>query len=195
MRSRTCWQANRSRPRNLKSRAARSVAIKDKPVRGAVPFFNGLSRTGLFCEVSGIMKRPGVRGGGILIVVGVTGLCFLLLLRGPGAASEEAARKPAKEKTPITYARQVSRVIQDKCQSCHHPGTAAPFSLLTYKDAVHWSETIRDVLADKRMPPWHADPRFGTFSNDRRLSKQELDTLVGWLDSDMPMGDEKDLPP
>ncbi|HEV3117572.1 MAG TPA: hypothetical protein VGY58_10990, partial [Gemmataceae bacterium] len=141
------------------------------------------------------MKRPGVRGGGILILVGATGLCFLLLLRGAGAASEEAAKKPAKEKTPITYARQVSRIIQDKCQSCHHPGTAAPFSLLTYKDAVRWSETIRDVLSDKRMPPWHADPRFGTFSNDRRLSKEEMDTLVGWLDSDMAMGDEKDLPP
>jgi mono/diheme cytochrome c family protein len=141
------------------------------------------------------MKRPGVRGGGILILVGATGLCFLLLLRGAGAASEEAARKPAKEKTPITYARQVSRIIQDKCQSCHHPGTAAPFSLLTYKDAVHWSETIRDVLSDERMPPWHADPRFGTFSNDRRLSKEEKDTLVGWLDSDMAMGDEKELPP
>src|SRR5438132_6780290 len=140
------------------------------------------------------MKRSRIRGGSILALVGIAGLSFVFMFRGSGAASEEAAKKPGKAKEAITYARQVSRIIQDKCQSCHHPGTAAPFSLLTYKDAVHWSETIRDVLSDERMPPWHADPRFGTFSNDRRLSKEEKDTLVGWLDSDMPMGDEKYMP-
>src|SRR5438309_1837175 len=139
------------------------------------------------------MNLANIRRGGILTLAGIAGFS-LFLLRGPEAASEETAKNAAKAKESVTYARQVSRIIQNKCQSCHHPGTAAPFSLLTYKDAVHWSETIRDVLVEKRMPPWHADPRFGSFSNDRRLSNDELDTLIAWLDAGTPMGDEKDLP-
>jgi len=51
------------------------------------------------------------------------------------------------------------------------------------------------VISDKRMPPWHADPRYGHFSNDRRLPKEELQTLLAWLDTGMKFGDKKDLPP
>ncbi|HEV3083867.1 MAG TPA: hypothetical protein VGY66_29060 [Gemmataceae bacterium] len=141
------------------------------------------------------MKQAHVRPGGIVALLSVAGIACLVLLRGAGAAAEKAEKTPAKAKEPITYARQVSRIIQDKCQSCHHPGTAAPFSLLTYKNAVHWAETIREVVSEKRMPPWHADPRFGAFSNDRRLSQEDKDTLLSWLDNGTPMGDEKDLPP
>jgi mono/diheme cytochrome c family protein len=138
------------------------------------------------------MKRARMQRGSILTLAGIAGFSFLLL--GPGAASKEAGKDRVKEKEPVTYARQVSRILQDKCQTCHHPGTAAPFSLLTYKDAVHWSGTIREVVSEKRMPPWHADPRFGHFENDRRLSKDELDTLLAWVDSGTPKGDDKDLP-
>src|SRR5437868_8735457 len=99
--------------------------------------------------------------GGILTLLGMAGMCVLAYPWGPGAASEKAEKAAGKAKEAITYARQVSRIIQDKCQSCHHPGTAAPFSLLTFKDAVHWSETIREVVCEKRMPPWHADPHYG----------------------------------
>src|ERR1700758_1801835 len=91
------------------------------------------------------------------------------------AGDAKNPKNPTKPKEAITYAKQVSRIVQDRCQTCHHAGTAAPFSLLTYDDAVNWSDTIREVLADKRMPPWHADPRYGHFSNDRRLPKEELD--------------------
>jgi hypothetical protein len=140
------------------------------------------------------MKRTRVRRGSMLILAGMMG-CSLFLLHGTGAASKEETKDRAKEREPVTYAKQVLRIIQDKCQSCHHPGTAAPFSLLTYKDAVHWSGTIREVISEKRMPPWHADPRYGHWENDRRLSKEELSTLLAWLDNGMQRGDDKDMPP
>ena len=38
------------------------------------------------------------------------------------------------------------------------------------------------------------DPR-GTFSNDRRLTDQEKDTLIAWVDQGAKQGDPKDLPP
>jgi hypothetical protein len=123
------------------------------------------------------------------------GMLSMLWIGGAGAISKEPAEEARRGKEPITYAKQVSRILQDRCQTCHHPGTAAPFSLLTYEDAVNWSESIREALTEKRMPPWHADPRYGHFSNDRRLPKEELDTLLGWLDTGLELGDKRDLPP
>jgi peroxiredoxin/mono/diheme cytochrome c family protein len=102
--------------------------------------------------------------------------------------------KKAKEDGEITFAKQVSRILQKNCQECHRPGQIGPFSLLTYKDAAAWSDNIREVVTDGRMPPWHADPHFGKFSNDRRMSKEDKDTLLAWLDGGMAKGDAKDLP-
>jgi hypothetical protein len=45
------------------------------------------------------------------------------------------------------------------------------------------------------MPPWHADPRHGTFANDRRLTQDERDTLLAWIDTGAKKGDENDRPP
>jgi hypothetical protein len=54
---------------------------------------------------------------------------------------------------------------------------------------------IREVVEDRRMPTWHADPRYGHFRNDRSLSAQERATLLAWVDQGTPLGDPKDLPP
>ncbi|GIW79852.1 MAG: thiol-disulfide isomerase [Gemmatales bacterium] len=105
-------------------------------------------------------------------------------------------REIATKKTGrITYARQIARILQENCQECHRPGQIGPMPLLTYQDAVAWSGTIREVVMQKRMPPWYADPRFGSFANDRRLSKKEIDLLLEWIDSGLAEGDPKDLPP
>jgi peroxiredoxin/mono/diheme cytochrome c family protein len=104
------------------------------------------------------------------------------------------AKKPRAE-GEITYAKQVSRIMQRRCQECHRPGEIGPFALLTYKDAKAWADTIHEVVLEQRMPPWHPDPRFGTFSNDRRLSPDEADTLLEWVSRGCPKGDDKDLPP
>jgi peroxiredoxin/mono/diheme cytochrome c family protein len=96
---------------------------------------------------------------------------------------------------PVTYAKHVSRILQKNCQECHRPGRIGPMSLLTFKDALAWSDTIREVVSERRMPPWHADPHYGKFSNDRRLSKEDRETLLAWIDNGTPRGDDKDLPP
>ncbi len=44
------------------------------------------------------------------------------------------------------------------------------------------------------MPPWLADPAYGHFSNDRRLTQKEIDTIVTWVDAGAPAGDDRDLP-
>ena len=102
--------------------------------------------------------------------------------------------KPKGEGT-VTFARQVSRVLQKHCQDCHRPGQAGPMPLLTYDDARAWSAMIREVVRDGRMPPWYADPKFGKFTNDRSLPAADREALVAWVNQGCPRGDDRDLPP
>ncbi len=96
---------------------------------------------------------------------------------------------------PVNYAQHIAPILQNRCQSCHRPGEVGPFSLLTYEDAQRRAGGILEVLETRRMPPWHADPRYGHFANDRRLSAKERATLLAWIDQDMPRGDAACEPP
>jgi len=118
----------------------------------------------------------------------------------PSVAETEPAgclitrRDRLENRDTITFAEHVSRILQTRCANCHHPGTAAPFSLLNYEQARDRAEMIRETVTQRRMPPWSADPRHGQFSNDLRLSETEIDTLVAWVDNGSPPGDPDDLP-
>jgi peroxiredoxin len=111
----------------------------------------------------------------------------------PGCFIGRAA--PAALQAKVTYARDIAPILRKHCQECHRPGQAAPFSLLTYKQARAWSDTIREVVEAGRMPPWGADPRHGEFANDRRLPEADRKALLAWIEQDCPKGDERDLPP
>ena len=95
----------------------------------------------------------------------------------------------------VTYAKHVASILQKRCQECHRSGEIGPFSLQTYEDAQKRTSRIREAVLEERMPPWHADPRFGHFANDRRLSQDERDTLLAWIDQGALKGNDKDLPP
>ena len=94
----------------------------------------------------------------------------------------------------VTYANQVSRILNDHCVGCHRSGEVAPFSLTDYDEVIGWAEMIVEVVDDQRMPPWHADPKHGTFKNDASLSDEEKSLLKTWVENGAPMGDAKDLP-
>lgn len=102
----------------------------------------------------------------------------------------------ASDKTvvSVTYTKDVAPILYKSCAACHRPGEIAPMSLLSYKDVRPWAKSIREVVAERRMPPWLADPHYGEFSNDRRLSQKEIDTIVAWVDAGAKEGDAKDLP-
>lgn len=81
---------------------------------------------------------------------------------------------------------EVAAIIAKRCATCHREGQSAPFALDGYDSVVQWSKMIREVVSERRMPPWHADPRYGHFANDRSLTQEEIDTLVAWIDGGMP---------
>lgn len=95
----------------------------------------------------------------------------------------------------VTYTNQVARILQNRCVECHRAGEVAPFALTSYDEVVGWGEMMREVVDNNRMPPWFADPKHGHFSNDRRLSDEEKQTLSTWVENGCPEGDAADLPP
>ena len=96
--------------------------------------------------------------------------------------------------SPVTYADQVSRILQERCVSCHREGDIGPMDLTGYDDVVAWSDMILEVIRDERMPPWHAAPEHGVFANDRRMSREEIATLEQWVRAGAPLGDPARLP-
>lgn len=103
-------------------------------------------------------------------------------------------RAPKQAAQAITYSNQVVRILQNKCQTCHRSEGAAPFSLTSYDQVQAWSKTIKEVVVERRMPPWHADPHYGKFVNDRSLNQAEIDTLIAWIDGGAAKGQDADLP-
>ncbi len=95
----------------------------------------------------------------------------------------------------VTYCRDVAPVLQRRCQVCHRPGQIGPFSLTSYQEAAGWAENIREVVRAGRMPPWHADPQYGKFANDPRLTDEERRILDDWVADGAAEGDPGDLPP
>jgi hypothetical protein len=94
----------------------------------------------------------------------------------------------------VTFNKDVLPVLQKNCQECHRPGEVAPMSLLTYSEARPWAKALKTAVVTQKMPPWFADPKYGHFANDRRLSPEEIDVISAWADNGSPEGDAKDKP-
>jgi hypothetical protein len=94
-----------------------------------------------------------------------------------------------------TFAKEVSRIIQAKCENCHRPGQVGPFSLTNFEEVSAFSKEIKRVTAARKMPPWSAVPGHGEFKNERRLSEDEIQTIAAWVDAGAPLGNKSDLPP
>ena len=104
---------------------------------------------------------------------------------------------PASTTSPqnaVTFSNQISRILQKNCTSCHRSGEVGPFSLTDYDEVAGWAGMIQEVVNEGRMPPWHADPEHGSFSNDCRLSEDEIRMINQWVDAGAPRGDEANLP-
>lgn len=88
----------------------------------------------------------------------------------------------------------VAPLLQRHCQECHRSGQIAPMSFLTYEETRPWAESIRENVASRTMPPWHADSHSGEFKNDRSLSQEEIDTFIAWADAGAVRGKRGETP-
>jgi hypothetical protein len=93
-----------------------------------------------------------------------------------------------REAGVVTYTGDVAPILRKRCQACHRPGQIGRFSLLTFDQARRWAQSIQEVVEEGRMPPWHADPRFGRFANARSLDARERAVLLAWVREGTPRG-------
>jgi len=106
-----------------------------------------------------------------------------------GFASNDAA--------DVTYAKDVATIIQNNCTVCHRPGGIGPMNLVTYEDARRYARRIREQVSNRLMPPYYYDTDIGIqdLQHDWRLSDEQINTVVAWVDQGAPMGDPADMPP
>jgi mono/diheme cytochrome c family protein len=95
----------------------------------------------------------------------------------------------------VTFSEHIAPIVFANCASCHRPGEAAPFSLLSYEDVRKRGALIVSVTKSRYMPPWHAEHGYGEFSDERRLTDQQIATLDQWVKAGMPQGDPAKTPP
>jgi hypothetical protein len=97
----------------------------------------------------------------------------------------------------VTFTKDVAPILQRSCQNCHRPGSIAPMSLLTYKDARPWARSIKEKVVRRQMPPWHIDRAVGItkFKDDPSLTDAEIATISSWVDQGAVEGNPADMPP
>ncbi|HMO92854.1 MAG TPA: redoxin domain-containing protein [Pirellulaceae bacterium] len=101
---------------------------------------------------------------------------------------------PAKTGGAVTFANQISRLLNQHCVTCHREGEIGPFCLTDYAEVAGWAGMIAEVVSSNRMPPWHANPDHGEFANDARLSDEEKAMIIEWVEAGAPLGDVEQLP-
>ena len=122
-----------------------------------------------------------------------------LALAAVAARQAESARKvrsgPADSNTQVTFNRDIAAIIFHNCSQCHHPGEAGPFSLLTYADVKSHGRQIAFVTQKRIMPPWLPDPGDTNFTDELRLSDEQILMIQRWVDQGEMEGNPGDLPP
>jgi tetratricopeptide (TPR) repeat protein/mono/diheme cytochrome c family protein len=144
-----------------------------------------------------------MRGGARRALASAAALVGLLAATSPGAMAGSApAQRPATPpsavdaREAVTFSRDIAPLFFAHCATCHRPGTAAPFSLLTYHDARPWARAIKQATSTRSMPPWKPEPGYGgPFLGDRRLTDAQIDLIARWVDAGALAGSPADLPP
>lgn len=101
-------------------------------------------------------------------------------------------RDRRNEHAKISYTERIAPMLAENCASCHRAGGIGPWAMTSYEMVHGFAPMIREVVRTKRMPPWHADPHYGSFVGDRSLTAEDIKTLVHWIEAGVPRGDGPD---
>jgi hypothetical protein len=93
----------------------------------------------------------------------------------------------------ISYSERIAPLLVDKCVACHREGGVGPWAMTGYGIVRGFAPMIREVVRTKRMPPWHADPHYGSFVGDRSVTNEDTRDLVHWIEAGAPRGKGGDL--
>lgn len=91
-----------------------------------------------------------------------------------------------------TYTDDVAEIINNNCVVCHREGGIGPMSFETYEQVRPWAPLIQMRVANREMPPYAYDHGIGIqdLQGDWRLSQDEIDTVVAWVNNGSLYGDQ-----
>ena len=115
-----------------------------------------------------------------------------MIIRGIGLFMAAAAVMPAAN--TVTFTETIAPIVYQNCVTCHRPGEAAPFSLISYEDVKKRGALIATVTKARYMPPWHAAHAYGEFAEERRLTDAQIAEFGEWVNQGMPQGDPAKMP-
>ncbi|MEO1614947.1 MAG: redoxin domain-containing protein [Planctomycetota bacterium] len=101
---------------------------------------------------------------------------------------------PDNENAIYTFNRDIAPILNQHCVECHRQGEIGPFELTEYDEVIGWADMILEVIDQRRMPPWHADPEVGEFVGARQMPTEARSKIARWIEDGMPQGDATDLP-
>ncbi len=135
------------------------------------------------------MRRHGLNSQTVLVLsVGV-------VLAIGGYQSRVWSSEPNSPAAKVTFSRDIAPIVYHYCASCHRPGEAGPFPLLTYQDVKKHGHQIVAVTQTRFMPPWLPEPQDIKLADERRLSDEEIAKIRAWVDQGMLEGKPSELPP
>ncbi|HWD38277.1 MAG TPA: hypothetical protein VG944_05475, partial [Fimbriimonas sp.] len=120
------------------------------------------------------------------------GIAFASIVGGSlatyGFTASHRDDTPPKKKRIPTFAKDIAPIVYDKCVTCHRPGEAGQFSLVSYQDVKKKAQLVAQITSQKLMPPWKPGACDYAFKDDRSLSKDQIDEISAWVAAGMPKG-------
>ncbi len=140
-----------------------------------------------------------VRRSFLLFVVLLAAGCFAFYrwesAEAAANGNDSNSTKTAKRAQPApTFNKEVVRIFQKNCQTCHRAGDIGPFSMMSYTETRPWARAIREAILSKRMPPWKPAAGCVDLKDARGLTQEEINTIVAWVDGGSPERALSDAP-
>jgi hypothetical protein len=98
------------------------------------------------------------------------------------------------QETPDVTFAEVAPLFKKNCASCHRPGQMGPMPLTTYDEIRSYGQMIKYVIEADYMPPWLPDKEYATLKNDRRLSLDEKQKIIDWVEGGMQPAKRDSIP-
>ena len=130
------------------------------------------------------------------LIVGLASAALIIAVVSRGETPLQAQNTPALSRVEgrVTFTETIAPIVYQNCVTCHRPGEAAPFSLISYDDVKNRGQLIAAVTQSRYMPPWQATHGFGDFDGERRLTDAQIQTIAAWVKNGMPEGDKSKMP-
>ena len=130
----------------------------------------------------------------IVLVIAAAALIFAAVSRTETPL--QAQNTPARSRVDgrVTFTETIAPIVYENCVTCHRPGEAAPFSLISYDDVRNRGQLIAAVTGARIMPPWQATHGYGDFQDERRLTDAQIQSIATWVKGGMPEGDKSKMP-